>query len=197
MKQEKALGILFKSLDKNTQSLVLAETTIVDFWDVTKRRFEGHTVNTSIISNMEQAIQKCSETGDVIKHIAVLNVKFSSLQKLGVTFQDEIKIGILYGVMPAYMKEAKSLLDETNKRSYSLACNKFIHVYTSRKDTRTDQVLITCHDCGDEGHIRRNCPNRKPSPAYNSKFCRYCKNHGHVIDECKKLKSEFLSDGRI
>ena len=190
VKQQKALGILFKSLDKNTQSIVLAETTIVGFWTAIKARFEGHTVSTSISSVMKKAIQKCSESGDVIKHIASLNVHFASLHKLGITFQDEVKIGILYGIMPSYMKEAESLLDETGNKSYSRACNKFIQVYSSKK-APNDQALVTCHDCGKDGHIRRYCPQKKQiHPSNKSKFCRYCKKHGHVLEQCKTLKSK-------
>ena len=114
-------------------------------------------MSTSISSVMKKAIQKCSESGDVVKHIASLNVHFASLHKLGITFPDEVKIGILYGIMPSYMKEAESLLDETGNKSYSRACNKFIQVYSSKK-APNDQALVTCHDCGEDGHIRRYCP---------------------------------------
>ena len=44
---------------------------------------------------MELAIKTCTESGDVIQGIAILNIKFSTLYKLNVNFSEEVKIGIL------------------------------------------------------------------------------------------------------
>ena len=40
------------------------------------------------------------------------------------------------------------------------------------------------------GHYVRNCPeiiNKNRPMPYNRQFCNYCKKHGHIKDNCKKL----------
>ena len=132
------------------------------------------------------------ESGDVVKSIANLNICFASLAKLGVELREEVRIGILYAIMPSYMEEAKSILDETLNDKYTRASNKFIETYANRKPSSSphDQVLITCFDCDEQGHIRRNCPSKKRQHQQSRKFCRFYKTHGHIIDECRKLKKK-------
>ena len=191
-RQKKAIRVLFNKLDENTQSLVLQEREIVGFWQAIQNRVTGEDNNTNISQTTSKVITKCPESGNVVQHIANLNVQLANLQKLGITFPDQVKIGFLYGTLPNYMNDTIKLLDETKNTSYSKACNSFIHKYEESKSHKSDQVLITCYGCGSEGHIKQNCPRKIPSSQ--KLFCRYCKNHGHEIKQCKILKAKKNKD---
>jgi len=186
-KQQRALGIMFKSLDKNTQSLVLDEDTLIGFWRVIKNRFGARTAGDPVIRTMADTI-KNADPNNVVQAIAHLNVGFASLSKHAVDLDEKIKIGILYAVMPDYMNSAISILDETGNESYSRACNKFVHEYENRK-APSNQANLTCFGCGDTGHMQKNCTKMKKNTG-SKEFCRYCKKHGHSIDDCRKLKAK-------
>eukprot|EP00638_Chattonella_subsalsa_P014438 CAMPEP_0117850254 /NCGR_PEP_ID=MMETSP0949-20121206/21578_1 /TAXON_ID=44440 /ORGANISM="Chattonella subsalsa, Strain CCMP2191" /LENGTH=1052 /DNA_ID=CAMNT_0005697613 /DNA_START=193 /DNA_END=3352 /DNA_ORIENTATION=- len=178
---------MFKSLDKNTQSLVLDEDTLIGFWRVIKNRFGARTAGDPVIRTMADTI-KNADPNNVVQAIAHLNVGFASLSKHAVDLDEKIKIGILYAVMPDYMNSAISILDETGNESYSRACNKFVHEYENRK-APSNQANLTCFGCGDTGHMQKNCTKMKKNTG-SKEFCRYCKKHGHSIDDCRKLKAK-------
>mmetsp|Transcript_9048 Transcript_9048/g.11873 ORF Transcript_9048/g.11873 Transcript_9048/m.11873 type:complete len:298 (+) Transcript_9048:649-1542(+) len=96
--------------------------------------------------------------------------------------------------MPNYMKTTKKLLNETKNTSYSKACNSFIQAYEDelKSKPRSDQALLTCYGCGEDGHVKNRCPNKNGDSKVSSHklFCRFCKKHGHEINNCRKLKAK-------
>ena len=179
-KERKAIHVLFNSMSKQFQSLVLAQDTITGFWMPINRRFNGTDANITVISLTEELISKCEESGDVNKRISSLNVHFAQLERMGILFHDQVKIGILYGVSPSYMKETKKLLDETKNTSYSYACNAFMHAYNNKKMSSGDQALLTCYKCGQHGHMAGNCKS-------NNNYCNHCRITGHTRKFCRIL----------
>ena len=102
-----------------------------------------------------------------------------------------MRIGFLYAIMPSYMEEAKSIIDETLNDKYTRASNKFIETYANRKPSSVphDQVLITCFDGDEQGHIQPNCPSKKHQHQQSRKFCNFCKNNVNIIVECRYRRS--------
>ena len=186
-RESKAVRILFHSLHDNFKSLVLGKKKIPEFMTAIRQRFTGEGSEATVPDITAQLIQKCPENGNVVETITRLNTKFALLSEMEKTFDEDVKIGILYGVMPDKFKSCRSLLDETKNESYSHACNTFVRAYGDTKSS-ADHALITCYDCGKIGHKSSECNKRNDNK--NNLFCRYCKTSGHTKRECRKLKAK-------
>ena len=65
--------------------------------------------------------------------------------------------------------------------------------YLSQLETRKYSQNNSCEICGKNNHITKNCFRNKIKPKnvlsfQSDKFCKYCKNKGHLIEECRKKK---------
>jgi hypothetical protein len=49
-----------------------------------------------------------------------------------------------------------------------------------------------CHNCGQTGHLKRDCPNPKKGSGdkKETRKCYYCHKVGHIKEDCRKLKRE-------
>ena len=86
--QKKAIRVLLKTLDERTQSLVLEHRDIVSFWRTLQARVEIGNEQTNISQTTSKLVTQCPANGNVVQHIANMNIQFSNLQKLGQTFED-------------------------------------------------------------------------------------------------------------
>jgi hypothetical protein len=59
---------------------------------------------------------------------------------------------------------------ETGTCSYGVRCN-FAH--------SESELVKKCNNCGELGHVFKNCPVKK---------CSFCKESGHLITDCKEKK---------
>ena len=65
--------------------------------------------------------------------------------------------------------------------------------YLSQLETRKYTQNNSCEICGKNNHITKNCFRNKIKPKnvlsfQSDKFCKYCKNKGHLIEECRKKR---------
>lgn len=153
-----------------------------------------------ILSMLDSACIKREGT-EAVKTIRSLNAG-TALKSFEEGLRDPIKLVIKASRFKSLKEAITGAIEEevtvTQRRTFSQQSQPSNQVHQTTK----------CHNCHKLGHLASNCfqrqsytpkPNNfKPhtinpnvnNPNFNvkqiNKFCNYCKNQGHVIDECRK-----------
>jgi len=200
-KETKACRALYNSLcPVKFQSILLNIHTIDATWDAIMARFEGAGAQKSTRQQAKSLVKTvCGERENLVIYISQLNIRIKQLENQGHILDEEVKIGILFGLMPAYCRETERFLEETNCTNYTQACNAFARRFEEQlgnnsgsqpqgANSGTNQALITCYSCGENGHKSFNCPekgNSDNNSVGRRMWCSRCKSNTHTNRTCR------------
>ena len=93
-------------------------------------------------------------------------------------------------------KSIEGRLDKLTAAVEELKMNNSSYVATVQKEKPTSKLAgrqqpvrcVTCNFCSEEGHIARNCPQKRTSreqgPSVGSFKCKMCNGSGHIASQC-------------
>jgi len=185
-KTRKALALIALGVSPTEQEHIIDCTTPKQAWDIFSKLYEGRGRNRKFMLLQELFQMSKSESG-MDEYLRAVREKMSELATIGTKLEDDVKLALILNGLPEQYRYlvvnleqqenidfdelSARLIEEERKLGggsgtgsvamYSAASKKGNRNHQARVDGPPVVTGYTCYHCGQEGHMKRNCPQLK------------------------------------
>ena len=194
-KRERAFAIIVLSINTSQLYLVTSCTTPKEAWDVLRNHYERNTLANKLFLKKKYFRCEMPESMTVEEHLKQMKELTDQLAAVGAEIAEEDQIVTLLGSLPdSYQTLVTALETRLDDISLGFVQQALVNEEHKRKANDSEKSIANaaaathahsrsgqnkhmegntqkkfkCYSCGEFGHIKRNCPNRK-KPEHKAK----------------------------
>ena len=175
-KARKALATIAPALSAAEKEHVIECTTPKAAWDILEKLYEGKGRNRKFML-LQELFRMSMEGGRMDSYLRAVREKMSELSTVGLKLEDDIKLAIILNSLPERYRYLVVSLENQEKIDFDELAARLLEdemkVNPGAKMTALTvkkNVKIQCWGCGDEGHLKRDCPKREKEKPRVAKF---------------------------
>jgi len=175
-KAHRAMATIVLAISPLEQEHIIDCATPKEAWDVLGKLYEGKGRNRKFMLLQELFRMSLFDHGEhssgMAEYLRRIKEKFSELARIGTKLEKDVKVALILNGLPDEYRylvvafESQELaatdLDDLSARlleeetRISLGNDRLRGAMFARKDKK--KFPFKCHECGEEGHMRRDCP---------------------------------------
>jgi gag-polypeptide of LTR copia-type len=170
-KVQQALALISLSLTPTEQEHIIDCKIGKEAWDVLEKLYEGKGRNRKFMLLQELFHLTLVEGSTMIEYLCAAREKISQLARIGTKLDTDVKLAILVnGVLESYRYLVVALeLREMDDIDFDELTVRLVEEEQRLgKDSESVRIAFTarwkdivCFGCGQKGHMKRHCPNRR------------------------------------
>ena len=182
---ERAASAIRLCLAKNVLANIHGTYSAKELWERLEELYQANSVCNRFYLKEQFHMLHMTEGTKISDHLGVLNGIVSELESIGVKIDEEDKgLRLIWSLPPSYAHMKPILMHGSSTICFGDVANKLISeerrlksegksfdnlaLLVDRKKGNS-KGKVTCWGCGQSGHIRKDCKNKKTSVAKGSK----------------------------
>jgi hypothetical protein len=182
---ERAASAIRLCLAKNVLANIHGSYSAKELWERLEELYQANSVCNRFYLKEQFHMLHMTEGTKISDHLGVLNGIVSELESIGVKIDEEDKgLRLIWSLPPSYAHMKPILMHGSSTISFGDVANKLIseerRLKSEGKSSDNSVLLVdrkkgnskgkyTCWGCGQSGHLRKDCKNKKTSAASGSK----------------------------